>query len=98
MMEENFAEEWDLGDVISERKQPTDSVDIYLNEVASFAKAKLMQAHTNASAEAVKAIDEQLDQIEKDLDASRYTVHVTAVPSRMREDIASKALARYPLK
>lgn len=98
MTEDSFVGEWDLGEVLVERDQPTDKVDVYLNEVASYAKARLMQAHATASADAVTAIDEQLDKIEKDLENSRYVVHIRAVPSRMREDIASKALAQFPLK
>lgn len=91
-------ETWDLGEVVAERAQPTDTVTIYLNEVASHEKGKLIKAHSLAKANEVDAIDAKLDEVEAQLEASKYVVHITAVPTRMREDISSKAMAQIPLK
>lgn len=98
MTEENMAEEWDLAEALVERPQPTDKIAIHLNEVASFAKAKLVELHASASPEGVEEIDKELDKIEEELKKSRYVIHIKAVPSRMREDISTKALGKFPLK
>jgi hypothetical protein len=96
---DEFADgEWDLGDILTEQKQPTDTVDVYLNPAASYAKAQLVKAHGNASGDDVAKIDAQIDEVDALLEASHYVVHLRAVPSRMREDITSKALAKYPYK
>lgn len=91
--------EWDLGDVLLERPQPTDDVVIYLNEVAAFTKSKLLEAHSRTTDEAeIKKLDKELAQLEKDLAASQYTVRLTGIPSRMSENLVSKALHEFPLK
>lgn len=98
-MDEEFGQSWDLGEVLAERAQPTDSVTIYLNEKASYAKGKLLEAHSRETdKEALKLIDTELSKVEEDLEKRKYVVNITAVPSRMREDIASRALADFPIK
>lgn len=96
---DEFSEgEWDLADILTEQKQPTDTVDVYLNPAASYAKAQLVKAHGNASGDDVAKIDAQIDEVDALLEASHYVVHLRAVPSRMREDTTSKALAKFPYK
>ena len=89
---------WDLAEVLAERVQPKDSVTIYLNEAASYAKSQLVKAHARAKGQNVEEIDEKLTDIEAQLEASKYVVHLTGVPTRMREDIETKSLQRYPVK
>lgn len=93
------AGEWDLGEVLTERAQPTDEVTIYLNEVAAYAKSKLTEAHSKATDPAeVKKLEKQLADIEKDLEASRYVIHLRGIPSRMSENLVSEAMHKFPLK
>lgn len=93
------ANEWDLGDVLSERAQPTDEVVVSLNEVAAYAKSKLTDALAKATETAdVKKLEKQLAEVEKDLESSRYTIHLTGIPTRMSENLVSKALHQFPLK
>lgn len=94
--------EWDLNDVISDRAQPTEEVKIYLNEVAAYAKSKIQESIDKATKakklDEVERLTKKLDEVNAELEATAYTVHLTGVPSRMREDIASKALSEYPFK
>lgn len=94
--------DWDLNDVISERAQPTDEVTVYLNEVAAYAKSKIQDAIDKATKakdmKEVETLTKKLDEVNADLESSAYTIHLTGVPSRMREDIASRALSEYPFK
>lgn len=93
---------WDLSDVISDRAQPTDEVTVYLNEVAAYAKSKVQDALDKATKakniKEVESLTAKLDEVNAELEATAYTVHLTGVPSRMREDIASRALSEYPFK
>jgi hypothetical protein len=98
-MSDDLGNGWDLQEVLAERKQPTKTVAVFLNEVASYGKAELLVIHAKTTdAEALKIIDDELSNLEADLEASKYTIHITAVPSRMREDIASKAMHAHPIK
>lgn len=87
---------WDLAEVLQERIQPTDTVTIYLDEVASFTKAGLLNAKPKKP-EAIVAWDAAIAEVEEILEQSKYVIHLTAVPSRMREDIASKAMHEKPM-
>jgi len=98
MNEPQLDETWDLGEVVAERAQPTDEVTIYLNEVASHEKGKLITMHSRAGVDKVDEIDALLDDVNAILEKSKYVVHLTAIPTRMREDIRSKSLAKFPLK
>lgn len=100
-MDENAMNEWDLFEVLAERAQPTTSVPVYLNEVASYAKGELIKqkaATPDKEVSIIEALDEKIAEAEALLAKSRYTVHLTAIPSRMREDLASKAMHQHPLK
>lgn len=88
---------WDLGEVLAERAQPTETVTVYLNEVASYTKSQLMKSKPKGD-EANEAWDKALEEVEEILGESEYVIHLTAVPSRMREDIASKAMSQIPIK
>lgn len=92
---------WDLMEVLAERTQPTTSVTVYLDEAASFTKNELVQAYsripkddTAARNKAKKAIQD----VEKILEKKKYIVNLVGVPTRMREDISSKALSQFPIK
>lgn len=98
IVEPSMGDEWDLGDVIQDRVQPTTVVNVYLNEAASYAKAEILAEHGKAKPEQIAEFDKALAEIEEQLQASKYQIHLTAVPSRMREDISSKALAKFPIK
>lgn len=89
---------WDLVDFIADRQQPTAVVNVYLNEFASHAKAQLLKAHAKATEDEIEALDKQLDEIEAQLEASKYEIHLRAIPARMRENIHSKAMHTYPYK
>lgn len=98
MTEEFYGDSWDLSEVLAERAQPTDEVVIYLNEVASFAKSKLLKSLKGLKGEALDVVNAEIEELEKDLERTKYVVHVKGVPSRMREDIASKAMHAFPIK
>lgn len=98
MNDEILGDEWDLGEVLTERAQPTETVTIYLNEVASYEKGKLLEAQSKATPEEVTEIDTALSKVEAELENSKFIIHLTALPSRMREDIASKALHEFPIQ
>jgi hypothetical protein len=95
-----FGDEWDLGEVLAERAQPTDTVTIFLNEAASYAKAQLLKALSKGGIppEEREKMEDQIAEWDKQLDERKYVIHLTAVPSRMREDIQSKALSEHPIK
>lgn len=96
---EDFGSDWDLGEVLAERVQPTDTVDVYLNEQASYTKVGLVKTLSKETdADKITAIQEAIDEVDALLEASKYVIHLTAVPSRMREDINSKALSEFPFK
>lgn len=96
--------EWDLAEVLAERAQPEDTVDVYLNEAASFAKAKLIESRINFKGDTAKdkvklaEIDKTIEETDALLQKSKYVIHLTGVPSRMREDISSKAQAKFPIQ
>lgn len=89
---------WDLGELLAEREMPEAEVVLYLNEAASYAKAQLLKAHSKARGEDVDAIDAKLTEVEAQLEASKYTVKLRAVPSRHRENLYDKAKSKYPVK
>lgn len=97
---EEFGETWDLLEVVSERAQPKDTVSVYLNEIASYAKGEIMKEMVakKDDLEALGTLSAELEKIEAQLEATKYTLHITAIPSRMREDIASRAMQEFPLK
>lgn len=93
-----MGESWDLAEVLVERQQPKDFVAVFLNEELTHAKSLIMDAHANAKAENVATLDEQLEKIEEELKKYRYEIHFTALPRRMRDDIESKAMHKFPIK
>lgn len=90
--------EWDLADVLADRAQPKDEVAIYLNESASFAKTEIVKSMEKASDDELEKYEAALDKVNAELEASKWVVHIQGIPSRMREDIHSRALADFPLK
>jgi len=98
MTDVTLGNEWDLVDVVAERAQPTTFVNVYLNEVASYEKVQLLKQHTKAKPSEVDEIDTQLSKVQEELERSKYVFHLTAIPSRMREDIASQAAVKFPIK
>ena len=92
--------EWDLAEILTERKQPTAEVDVYLNEFASYAKAKLIEhtASTEMSSEEHLKLQEQIDALDTEIDSKHYLITVAAIPSRMQEDIQSDAFHAFPIK
>lgn len=98
-VDEFAEEEWDLGEVLAERAQPKDSVTIYLNEAASYAKAQLLKEHKRTKdGDKLSKIEDAIAEVDAELEKTKYVIHLTAVPSRMREDISSKAMAHVPMK
>lgn len=91
-------ETWDLAEVVSERKQPTAKVGIYLNEEASHTKVQIMAMYANAKTDEVQVLDDKLEALEKLLESSKYTVHLQGIPARMREDINTQAFVAFPAK
>lgn len=99
IIEPGLGNEWDLGQILTERVQPTDSVEVYLSEAASYAKDKLTKQLATVTEDViVKQIEESLTEAEASLAATKYTFHLTGVPSRMRDDIYSKAMVEVPVK
>lgn len=94
----NVMSNWDLTAVLADRQMPTAVVNVYLNEYASHAKSQLMKAHATAKPEGVEELDAKIAEVDKALQESKYEVHLEAIPSRMREDIHSRALHEYPNK
>lgn len=91
--------EWDLAEVILDRVQPTEEVTVYLNEVAAYAKSKVQDALDRAKAPAeIEKLTKKLDEVNAELEATAYTIHLTGIPSRMREDINSRAMSEHPYK
>ena len=92
--------EWDLGEILAERKQPTAEVDVYLNEFASYAKAKLVEHTTSAtlSSEEHLKLEAEIEALDAEIDSKHYVITVAAIPSRMQEDIQSDAFHAFPIK
>lgn len=89
---------WDLAEFLADRQQPTATVTVYLNEYASHAKVQLLKAIGSASTSEEPELSKQLDEVEKQLEASKYEIHLRAIPARMRQNIHSKALSSYPYR
>ena len=89
---------WDLGEFLADRQMPEVTVDVYLNEYASHAKAQLLKAHARATGDEVAELDAKLEEVEKQLEASRYEISLRAIPSEMREDIHKRAVKEFPYK
>ena len=92
--------EWDLGEILTERKQPSEEVDVYLNEFASYAKAKLVE-HTESaglSPEERLKLEGQIEALDAEIESKHYVITVAAIPSRMQEDIQSDAYHKFPIK
>lgn len=92
--------EWDIREILVERKQPSDEITVYLSEDLSYAKsvaedaiAQLPEGHA-----ALPELQASLDEINASMEAVKYTFHLQNVPSRMREDFSSKSLAAHPQK
>jgi hypothetical protein len=93
--------EWDIREILVERKQPSDTITVYLSEELSYAKSvaeEALESMDTNNAEAVAVIEAELANINEQLESVKYTFHLTNVPSRMREDFSSKALAEHPQK
>ena len=92
--------EWDLGEILTERKQPTAEVDVYLNEFASYAKAKLVEHMNSAkpSPEELLNLEAEVEVLDAEIDSKHYVITVAAIPSRMQEDIQSDAFHAFPIK
>ena len=92
--------EWDLAEVLTERKQPTAEVDVYLNEFASYAKAKLVERTTalEHTSEEHLALQGEIDALDVEIESKHYVITVAAIPSRMQEDIQSDAYHAFPIK
>jgi len=88
---------WDLGEVLAERAQPVDTVTIYLDELASFTKAGLMKAKPKGEKD-ILAWQIAMDEVDAILEEKKYVIHLTAIPSRMREDIHTKAMVEKPIR
>ena len=100
MSEDMMGAEWDLGEILTERKQPTAEVDVYLNELASHAKAKLVEHMTAAklSSEEHLKLETQIEALDAEIESKHYLITVAAIPSRMQEDIQSDAFHKFPIK
>jgi len=98
MIDDMMGESWDLAEVLVERQQPKGSVAVFLNEELTYAKSLLMEAHSTAKPESVKTLDEQIAKVDEELKKHRYEIHFTALPRRMRDDIESKAMHKFPIK
>jgi hypothetical protein len=97
---DEFAEgEWDLGEILVERKQPKDSVTVYLSEAASYARVQLQKEYARTKdGEKLSKLEDAIAEVDAELEKYKYVIHLTAVPPRMREDISSKALSQVPMK
>lgn len=95
----DLGDDWDLGELLQERVQPTGVVRFYLAENESAQKDVVVKRLAKETDEAkVAELEKDLAELDKAIESKRYIIHLTAVPSRMREDIASKALSQFPLK
>ena len=100
MSEDVMGDEWDLSEVLTERKQPTAEVDVYLNEFASHAKASLVEHMTSAklSSEEHLKLEAEVEVLDAEIESKHYVITVAAIPSRMQEDIQSEAFHEFPIK
>lgn len=91
--------EWDLAAVIEEIRQPKETITAYLSNELSYSIAQLEEASAlETDPDKVNLIDEQIKNLKEMLEKYKYVFEITGVPQRVREDIASKALAKYPLR
>lgn len=96
-MTDNFADDWDLAEVLQERKQPTEEVTIYLAEDASAIKSELVERSASAKGDDLAAIEKQIAVVDKEIESKKYIVTLEAIPSRMIEDIETKGLVEFPM-
>lgn len=89
----------DLTALISEREQPEEAVPVYLAEKLLYAKAVLKEQLAKvADADKVAEVEAKIAEIDNDLEATKYVFTLQGTPRRLREDIESKALAKFPYK
>ena len=93
------ANEWDLGEIIAERVQPTETVSFYLNEELLYHKSILLDALDRArDPEKIEEINQRVEGVNSALENSKYTVVLHGIPRRMREDLETKALSEHKIR
>lgn len=101
MSEQLDIKTFDLVAAIEGRSYPTLEVKAHLNETLGFemyqVEKKRQQAQF-ASKEDMDAFDAEFDKFVKAAEEGTYTVHLKAVPERVKRDILKKVLAEYPTK
>lgn len=101
MSEQLDAKTFDLVAAIEGRSYPTLEVKVQINEALGFemyqVEKKRQQAQF-ASKEEMDAFDAEFDKYAKAAEDETYTVHLKAVPERVKRDIVKKVLAKYPPK
>lgn len=98
-MSELNAKTFDLAAVLAGQDYPEKTVDVYFNEALAFEVTKL-----DDELKFLKALDDskytelqdKFDKLVKDVEQYKYTFHLKAVPSRVKNDIKAQVDRKHP--
>lgn len=88
---------FDIREVLANRKYPTTSVKIWMDEEVWFEMDALSKKLASAKKEHLKPLEAQMKELEKRRDEEAFTIHLRAISNRANEDIISRALADIPI-
>lgn len=96
-MDEN---EFDLRDVLLGRKYPEGKVRVWFDEEPWYELEALEKKHANLKSEdpEFQKVERRITQVQKQIEAEAYTVHLRGISPRAGEDIISEALSTLPFK
>lgn len=87
---------FDIREVLANRKYPTASVKIWMDEEVWF-EMDALSKKLAVESKNTKSLETQMKALEKRRDEEAFTIHLRAISNRANEDIISKALSEYPI-
>lgn len=100
-MSELDVKTFDLVAAVQGRSYPTLEVKAQLNETLGFEMyqvEKKRQLAQFASKEELEAFDAEFDKLVESAKSETYTIHLRAIPERVKRDLVKKVLTAYPPK
>lgn len=107
-MTEETTPTFDLREVLAGIQRAEDSTTVYFNEALALELSKTNKQLTRLStraaggdqkaAEDFNKLDDAFEALRAKLRDQGYVVHFRSIPKRMKEDIQSRGLAKYPFK
>lgn len=91
---------FDMRDVLANRKYPTTTQRVWVDEEGFFELAALERkaASITESGPELEDVERQIQNLKDELNAGAYTYHLRATSRRAREDMQTEALVQFPIK